>query len=138
VWYSTGNTYVRTYTASNDKWSPWTLMITDLTNYTAPTATKLKTPIKLWGNDFDGSSNISGQLILDSNAALSAIDTNGKKSQILKLSASNNLVLGGSSAENGFDTYIRGNNIRIQCGSTHLDGIYVNDTGNIGIGTTDP
>ena len=130
--------WVRHYNKATNYWDDWKRQTTDLSTYNAPTATKLAKSIKLWGNDFDGSSDISGQITLNNNTSLSAVDTNGKKSQILKLSASNNLVLGGSSAENGFDTYIHGNNIRIQCGSTHLDGIYVNDTGNVGIGTTNP
>ena len=76
--YNSSNTYWRNYDTHSGTWSTWKLKTTDLSTYNAPTATKLATPIKLWGARIDGTQNYEGSLTLMNNTAINGTTEDGK------------------------------------------------------------
>lgn len=129
-WYTGGNIYTRTYVVTNDRWSDWKLIYTDLSTYNAPTATKLSTPVKLWGNDFDGSSDVNKSIKLN--------NSEGNLTSVLELNNNNNFVLGYGSTTKGYSTYIYGSDINFNVGSPASLTMYISTYGNVGIGTNSP
>lgn len=95
-------------------------------------ATKLQTTRTIWGQLFDGSSDITGDLLLGANKIL------GKDAADIVNADSKHLVLGYGSSEKGWTTYIDGNNTYFRYGTSHSVGIFLNSSGNVGIGTTSP
>ena len=227
--YDSAKEYVRFYPASSGRWSEWWLSNDDLNTYNAPTATKLQTTVKLWGNDFDGSNNIQNDLYLykgtsttsdsailrfngtsgesvqgpsirainagsygrkrltifqhhaddyttenevmtilpngfvgigtvapssllqvmgtvraangfltENNSSIKSLDTSGNALSILELSNSNNLYVGYSTAPLGYSTYIQGSRLVFTYGKDKTPGMVLTQSGNVGIGTTDP
>ena len=92
-------------------------------------ATKLKTARTIWGQSFDGSANVSGDLSLGSGAILS---NNGH----VMLSSNGYVLIGYETAANGYRTYIDGNDIYLRYGQSHTNGLILSNVGNVLIGTT--
>lgn len=86
-------------------------------------ATKLKTARTIWGQSFDGTANINGPLY--SSSGLEAMNI------------SNNLIaIGEGYIANNKNVYINGWNLFFRC-SSNTD-LFINSSGNVGIGTTNP
>jgi hypothetical protein len=77
-------------------------------------------PRTIWGQSFDGTGNISESFTM--------------KDKLLIYPGTNLFVFGNETT----DTYLRGDNIRLQYGSSVTQGLILNSSGNVGIGTTDP
>ena len=112
------------------------------TDSNVASATKLQTTRKLWGNDFDGTQDISSNIYMDNAKHIYAKDvpSSGTASNImlLGLNASNSFLVGYGVGGAGYDTYLYGNNIYLRYGTSRATGILLNSSGNVGIGTTSP
>lgn len=100
-------------------------------------ATKLQTARTIWGQSFDGTGNVSGNLTLDNAEAILVNDTNGTPASALVMSASNNLLIGRETSALGYSTYIHGSVIQFRYGTSRTDGMILNGSGNVTIGSSD-
>ena len=101
-------------------------------------ADKLKNKVKIWGQDFDGTGNVDGDLYLKNAKNIMVYDTAGTAYSALTLADSNNLSIGFGTCAIG-QTYIDGRDIIFQTYSSGLAAqMAIMSTGNIGIGTTNP
>ncbi len=106
-------------------------------------ASKLTTARTIWGQSFDGTADVSGDLVvgdgdiyLKNNRIIRVYPTSGSSIELLKLNASNVFVLGKGAAVNGYNTYLDGNNIHFRYGTSPTTGMILNSSGNVLIGTT--
>ena len=112
----------------------------------AATATKLAASKTIWGQSFDGSGNVTGDLTvgdgsiyLNNNKAIKARNAaNNAWYTIFNLGSSNDCVFGYGSAGAGGATYIDGNNIFFRYGTSHTDAMKITNSGYVGIGTSSP
>lgn len=110
-------------------WSKWKTFA--FTSDNVASATKLQTPRTIWGQSFDGTGNVSGDISLGSGVIRS---NNGQG----MLSSNGYVLIGYETSANGNRTYIDGNDIYLRYGTTHANGLVMNSSGNVGIGTTNP
>ena len=124
--------------ANSPSHSDWkTIAFTDSN---VASATKLQTKRKLWGNDFDGTADISGHIILPNSRAIYGVSADGTTNlQLVLLDSSNNLTIGNGIAKDvEKDTSILGNNVYLKYGKSAATGLILNSSGNVGIGTISP
>lgn len=113
------------------------------------TATKLATARTIWGQAFDGSANVSGDMTgvgnvamsgvlnLDNNKGITVKDTSGENLGVLNFNATNDLHFGYYTANKGYNTYIDGNNVIVRTVGLP-ERVRVTSDGNVGIGTSAP
>lgn len=113
------------------------------------TATKLATARTIWGQAFDGSANVSGDMTgvgnvamsgvlnLDNNKGITVKDTNGENLGVLNFNTTNDLHFGYYTANKGYNTYIAGNNVIVRTVGLP-ERVRVTSDGKVGIGTTTP
>lgn len=113
------------------------------------TATKLATARTIWGQAFDGSANVSGNMTgvgniamsgvlnLDNNRGVTVKDTEGEGLGVLNFNATNDLHFGYYTANKGYNTYIAGNNVIVRTVGLP-ERVRVTSDGNVGIGTSAP
>lgn len=130
----------RTYSCTIDSFSPIAVDALPTVNYTSSLrdivahvseSDKLSTTRYIWGQSFDGTGNVSGDVYLGSkiihgNSNLDIINSTG-----------NWVILGHGMAESGYITYIDGNEVRLRYGISHTNGLLLNSSGNITIGSSD-
>lgn len=116
----------------------------------ASTATKLQTARTIWGQSFNGTSNVSGSMTgvgsitmsgdinMDNNKNIRFEDTSGISMSALHFSAKNSLYVGYSIATNGYDSVINGNNLYFNTSTSLATRMFISSAGNVGIGTTSP
>lgn len=113
------------------------------------TATKLATARTIWGQAFDGSANVSGNMTgvgdiamsgvlnLDNNRGVTVKDTKGEGLGVLNFNATNDLHFGYYTANKGYNTYIAGNNVIVRTVGLP-ERVRVTSDGKVGIGTSAP
>lgn len=113
------------------------------------TATKLATARTIWGQVFDGSANVSGNMTgvgniamsgvlnLDNNRGITVKDTEGESLGVLNFNATNDLHFGYYTANKGYNTHIAGNNIIVRTVGLP-ERMRITSDGKVGIGTTAP
>lgn len=113
------------------------------------TATKLATARTIWGQAFDGSANVSGNMTgvgniamsgvlnLDNNRGVTVKDTEGEGLGVLNFNATNDLHFGYYTANKGYNTYIAGNNVIVRTVGIS-ERVKITPDGKVGIGTSDP
>jgi hypothetical protein len=113
------------------------------------TATKLATARTIWGQAFDGSANVSGNMTGVGNIAMSGVlnfdnnrgvtvkDTEGKSLGVLNFNATNDLHFGYYTANKGYNTYIAGNNVIVRTVGLS-ERVRITTDGKVGIGTSTP
>lgn len=113
------------------------------------TATKLATARTIWGQAFDGSANVSGNMTgvgniamsgvlnLDNNRGVTVKDTEGEGLGVLNFNATNDLHFGYYTANKGYNTYIAGNNVIIRTVGLS-ERVRITTDGKVGIGTSAP
>lgn len=113
------------------------------------TATKLATARTIWGQAFDGSANVSGNMTgvgniamsgvlnLDNNRGVTVKDTEGEGLGVLNFNATNDLHFGYYTANKGYNTYIAGNNVIVRTIGLP-ERVRITPDGKVGIGTSAP
>lgn len=113
------------------------------------TATKLATARTIWGQAFDGSANVSGNMTgvgniamsgvlnLDNNRGVTVKDTEGEGLGVLNFNATNDLYFGYYTANKGYNTYIAGNNVIVRTVGLS-ERVRITTDGKVGIGTSAP
>ena len=108
------------------------------------TATKLATARTIWGQAFDGSANISGNMTnvdhiyMNNSNTIYVKDTNGNNLDAFGFSNTNNLHIGYGLAAKGYNTYINGNEIYFRTSANNVERMRITSDGKVGIGTTAP
>lgn len=108
------------------------------------TATKLATARTIWGQAFDGSANISGNMTnvdhiyMNNSHTIYVKDTNGNNLDSFGFSDTNNLHIGYDLAAKGYNTYINGNEIYFRTSANNVERMRITSDGKVGIGTTAP
>lgn len=108
------------------------------------TATKLATARTIWGQAFDGSANVRGNIsdvddvYMNNNRSLYIKDTNGKNLSTLSISDQNGFYLGFGASSNGYFSCLDGNIILFRTATSHIERMRITSDGKVGIGTTAP
>lgn len=108
------------------------------------TATKLATARTIWGQAFDGSANVRGNIsdvdnvYMNNNRSLYIKDTNGKDLSTLSISDQNGFYLGFGACSNGYFSCLEGNIILFRTATSHTERMRITSDGKVGIGTTVP
>lgn len=108
------------------------------------TATKLATARTIWGQAFDGSANISGNMTnvghiyMNNSHTIYVKDTNGNNLDSFGFSNTNNLYIGYDLAAKGYNTYINSNEIYFRTSANNVERMRITSDGKVGIGTTAP
>lgn len=108
------------------------------------TATKLATARTIWGQAFDGSANISGNMTnvdhiyMNNSHTIYVKDTNGNNLDAFGLSNANNLHIGYGLTAKGYNTYINSNEIYFRTSANNVERMRITSDGKVGIGTTAP
>ena len=108
------------------------------------TATKLATARTIWGQAFDGSANISGNMTnvdhiyMNNSHTIYVKDTNGNNLDAFGLSNTNNLHIGYGLTAKGYNTYINSNEIYFRTSANNVERMRITSDGEVGIGTTAP
>ena len=108
------------------------------------TATKLATARTIWGQAFDGSANISGNMTnvghiyMNNSHTIYVKDTNGNNLDSFGFSNTNDLHIGYDLAAKGYNTYINGNEIYFRTSANNVERMRITSDGKVGIGTTAP
>lgn len=113
------------------------------------TATKLATARTIWGQAFNGSANVSGDMTgvgnvamsgmlnLDNNKGITVKDTSGENLGVLNFNTTNDLHFGYYTANKGYNTYIAGNNVIVRTVGLP-ERVRITTDGKVGIGTSAP
>lgn len=108
------------------------------------TATKLATARTIWGQAFDGSANVRGNIsdvddvYMNNNRSLYIKDTNGKNISTLSINDQNGFYLGFGASSNGYFSCLDGNIILFRTATSHTERMRITSDGKVGIGTTTP
>ena len=108
------------------------------------TATKLATARTIWGQAFDGSANVRGNIsdvdnvYMNNNRSLCIKDTNGKNLSALLINDQNGFYLGFGAGSNGYFSCLDGNIILFRTATSHTERMRITSDGKVGIGTTAP
>lgn len=108
------------------------------------TATKLATARTIWGQAFDGSANVRGNIsdvdnvYMNNNRSLYIKDTNGKNLSALLIDDQNGFYLGFGAGSNGYFSCLDGNIILFRTAASHTERMRITSDGKVGIGTTAP
>lgn len=137
--------YRRVYQPSSGVYafSPWKELA--FADGNIATATALATARTLWGQSFDGTSDVTGTIsvgngdvVLNNNKHIYFKDSGGTNRDVLEYSAAGNLHLGYGTAPAESNTYINGYAVYIRYGTARSYGLMLNSSGNVGIGTISP
>lgn len=110
----------------------------------ANTATKLKTARTIWGQSFDGTQNVKGDmsdvghLIMNNNKTFYIKDTSGANISTVTLNSQNGFYLGYGVAEKNYLSCLEGNIILFRTTASHTERMRISADGNVGIGTSSP
>ena len=108
------------------------------------TATKLATARTIWGQAFDGSANISGNMTnvdhiyMNNSHTIYVKDTNGNNLDSFGFGSTNNLHIGYDLAAKGYNTYINSNEIYFRTSANNVERMRITSDGKVGIGTSAP
>ena len=117
--------------------SDWkTIAFTD-SNITgnAASATKLQTARTIWGQSFDGTGDIDGDIALKNYSAIKfKASSNANSLNVMMVDSNNRLTIGYDLAGNSLPTRIDGNSVSLRYGTGHVNGLILDSTGNVAIG----
>jgi hypothetical protein len=131
-----GNIYLRANYMNNGSYVGWKSIA--FTDSNVASATKLETARTIWGQSFDGTGNVSGDVTLDNKSYIKCCDTSGNSYNTFGLNASNSLLIGYGTRGAGYETYIYGRQLRLYSGTSGEANFILDSSGKVGIGTTSP
>lgn len=118
--------------------------LSDILASNVASATKLQTTRTIWGQSFDGTANVSGNMTnvdhiyMNNSHTIYVKDTNGNNLDAFGLSNTNNLHIGYGLTAKGYNTYINSNEIYFRTSSNYTERMRISADGNVGIGTSTP
>lgn len=107
-------------------------------------ATKLQTARTIWGQSFNGTQNVKGDmsdvgnLIMNNHKTFYIKDTSGANISTVTLNSQNGFYLGYGVAEKNYLSCLEGNIILFRTTTSHTERMRIANNGNVGIGTTNP
>ena len=110
----------------------------------ASSATKLMTARTIWGQSFDGTQNVKGDmsdvgnLIMNNHKTFYIKDTSGVNISTVTLNSQNGFYLGYGVAEKNYLSCLEGNIILFRTTASHTERMRISADGNVGIGTSSP
>jgi hypothetical protein len=119
----------------HNTWTDWkTIAFTDsdITG-NAATATKLKDKVSLWGNEFDGTQNLSEDIILDHGKYIRFKKADNTAFLSVMNLTDNYFTLGQDAAGAGCGTYLYGRSIYFKTGESLATAMTITEEGNIEI-----
>ena len=143
--------YWRTNGIVNDEigvWGKWHEIA--FTDGNIASATKLQTARTIWGQSFNGTSNVSGSMTgvgsimmsgdinMDNSKNIHFKDTSGILISALSISSNNYLHVGYGAATKGYGSVINGNNLQFRTSTSLATRMFISSAGNVGIGTNNP
>lgn len=127
---------------SLNSWTSWASIITsdNIGSQSVASATKLQTSRTIWGQSFDGTNNISGDLtgVGSIYATYDRANFFNKNNQSGLIIDSSYTILGYGTAGAGLPTYIDGSPIYMRCGTSYIEALKIINNGNVGIGINSP
>lgn len=94
-------------------------------------------PRTIWGQSFDGTGNVSGNLTLANDTPIDVTLVSGITASVLYLSSANVVQIGYGTALIGADTIISGENLQLRYSTSRKVGLLLNSSGNVTIGDSD-
>ena len=108
------------------------------TDSNVASATKLQTARTIWGQSFDGSGNVDGDITMANYTAIKFKNAAGTSSlNSMMVDSSNRLTIGYDFAANSLPTRIDGTSVYLRYGTGHTNGLVLNSSGNVTIGDSD-
>lgn len=110
----------------------------------ASSAAKLQTARTIWGQSFNGTQNVRGNMsdvdhiYMNNNNNFFIKDTNGNDINVLVFNANNSLHIGYGAATNNYLSCLEGNMILFRTTASHTERMRISADGNVGIGTSSP
>jgi len=114
------------------------------TDSNVASATKLQTARTIWGQSFNGTANVRGNMsdvdhiYMNNNNNFFIKDTNGNDINVLVFNANNSLHIGYGAAANNYLLCLEGNIILFRTTASHTERMRISADGNVGIGTSSP
>ena len=85
-----------------------------------------------------GTGYFSDTLTIANNKGIYMLNSSSSGCNVLDLSSGNELHIGYGSSASGYNTIINGNNVYLKYGTSRANGMILDSSGNVGIGTTSP
>ena len=133
--YSSGALYFGFAKTSDADLGDWKRIA--FTDSNVASATKLETARTIWGQSFDGTGNIDGDITLNNYSAIKfKASSNANSLNVMMVDSNNRLTIGYDLAGNSLPTRIDGNSVSLRYGTGHRNGLILDSTGNVVIGGT--
>lgn len=129
-------------------WGKWHEIA--FTDGNVASATKLQTARTIWGQNFNGTQNVSGNMTgvghitmtgdinMNNGGTIYMKDNSGNLAEAIRFNSINELIVGNGSASKSADLYLSGNNVHIRTSLSFTERVKIASNGNVGIGTTSP
>lgn len=101
-----------------------------LTTDNVASATKLQTARSLWGQSFDGTADIGGNLTINNGSNIMGKHTNGSSVALVGIGSNNSAYFGYGTIEKSANTYVDGLNIFLRYGASRAVGFTLDSNGN--------
>lgn len=84
-----------------------------------------------WGNSWSNGGTLAGTMTLNNNSKIQFKNSGGTAMSAMTMDSSNNLVFGEGFTASGYSTYLRGNSVIIQSGTSHTNAMQIQADGTV-------